>query len=163
MNRRVGLITLGLTGIALIVGCSSDKPKMAKVSGVVTLDGKPLPHAFVSFQPMAQSEGSASAGPGSVGKTDEQGRFKLYTDRYGEGAVVGTHRVRITIVPGHGRVEQETNALGTPDNAPGAGAKGQELDPIPLDWNERSKVDFEVTAAGTDKANFEIVTKKDKK
>jgi len=152
---------LGLLGLALLAGCGESGPKLAKVSGVVTLDGKPFPNAYVSFQPMAEG-GKPDPGPGSVGRTDEQGRFRMFTDKLGEGAVVGRHRVRITIVPGHGNRVEESNKLGTPDNAPGAGAKGStsERDPIPLDWNEDSKHEFEVMAGGTDKANFDIVTKK---
>jgi hypothetical protein len=58
-------------------------------------------------------------------------------------------------------VEEPPNPLGTPDDAPGAGKGKMELDPIPLEWNENSKVEFEVKP-GTNEATFNIVTKKDK-
>ena len=160
--RRAGMAALGLLAAGLIAGCGDGGPKLAKVTGVVTFDGKPFANAYVSFQPIASGD-NINPGPGSVGRTDEQGKFRLFTDRLGEGAVVGTHRVRITIVPGHGTRVEESNALGTPDDAPGAGAKGStmELDPIPLEWNEKSNVQFEVKA-GTNEANFHIETKKKK-
>lgn len=160
--RRVVTAAVGLFGAVLFAGCGGDGPRLAKVSGVVTLDGKPFANGFVNFQPIG-SANNPNPGPGSVGRTDEQGRYRLFTDQYGEGAVVATHRVRITIVPGHGVKDSEVDKLGTPDDAPGAGQKGSgmELDPIPLEWNENSKVDFEVKP-GDNTADFHIVTKKEK-
>jgi len=158
--RRAGWTVFGLLAIVLVTGCGgSSGPKLAKVTGVVTLDGKPFADAYVNFQPIGTAE-NPNPGTGSVGRTDDQGKFRLFTERHGEGAVIGPHRVRITIVPGKGTVVEETpNPLGTPDDAPGRG-KG-ERDPIPLEWNENSKVEFEVKP-GTNEATFNIVTKKDK-
>jgi hypothetical protein len=62
------------------------------VSGVVLLDGKPMPDAIVQFipEPDKNTEGSTSSG-----KTDGEGRFRLRSeDKYArDGAVVGFHRV----------------------------------------------------------------------
>lgn len=160
--RRVGLIALGLFGAALLLGCGGSGPKLAKVSGMVTLDGVPYANALVNFQPMATGD-NPNPGVGSVGRTDASGRYRLMTINKEDGAVVGLHRVRITTVPGHGAMVEETNKLGTPDDAPGAGPKSKtEMDPIPLEWNENSKIEFEVRTGGTDQAHFDIVTKKRK-
>jgi hypothetical protein len=73
--------------------CNSGSP-FAEVSGVVVLDGKPMPEAIVQFLPDPDKK---TEGPTSSGKTDEAGRFRLMSeDKYGkDGAVVGFHRVVI--------------------------------------------------------------------
>lgn len=64
---------------------------MAKVSGIVTLDGQPLPHGTVQFVPDA-SQGTE--GPPGVGRIDEKGRFAITTAGV-KGAVVGHHKIRV--------------------------------------------------------------------
>jgi hypothetical protein len=66
---------------------------------------------------------------------------------------VGKHLVKIST---RGPVMQFDPAVGSPDNAP-ANVK---RDLIPAAWNTLSDKEFEVPAGGTDKANFDIVTKK---
>lgn len=77
-----------LIGLAVgLTGCS-DKLQVAEVSGVVTVDGKPLELVQVEFWP--------SNGPRSIGKTDAQGKFTLETDdRTQKGAVPGKHKVAL--------------------------------------------------------------------
>lgn len=75
---------------AIVAGCSDGLPPLGKVSGQVTLDGKPLPGADVFFVP--------ESGIQSYGRTDEQGFYKLsYVSKKGReaGAVIGKHRVSI--------------------------------------------------------------------
>src|SRR5262245_22615782 len=85
--------------------CSS-RPPFAEVSGVVLLDGKPMPDAIVQFLPDPDKN---TEGPTSSGKTDEEGRFHLMSeDKYGrDGAVVGFHRVVVwdarTVAPPRNR------------------------------------------------------------
>src|SRR5688572_21672020 len=157
--RRMGLLVVWVLAAVPLSGCGGG-PKMAKVMGVVTLDGKPYPNALVSFQPIGTAD-DPNPGEGSVGRTDENGRFDLYCDAK-RGAVVGKHRVRITTVPGHGTFEDPNpNSLGTPDDAPGVPDKGKsEFEPIPLEWNENSDKTFDVPPEGTDKATFNIVRPK---
>jgi hypothetical protein len=73
-----------------IVGCGGSG--VAPVSGRVTLDGRPLEHADVTFQP----EGSLRP---SVGRTDADGRYELAYKRGELGALVGEHTVRIYVSP----------------------------------------------------------------
>lgn len=90
-SLRFLLVLSFLVGLA---GCSKpDHPQVGRVSGVVTLDGKPLAGATVMFQPL---EGRAS-----IGTTDDAGRYSLtYLDGV-PGAKVGPHKVIIrTEVPG---------------------------------------------------------------
>ena len=96
--------------------CSSGSP-FAEVSGVVLLDGKPMPDAIVQFVPEPDKN---TNGPPSGGKTDEEGRFRLQSeDKYAKGgAVVGFHRVVIrdkrAIAPGRNRWEDPMKRPKTP-------------------------------------------------
>src|SRR5215470_13236777 len=79
------------------VGCGNDQ--VAPVSGRVTLDGQPLANAAVTFQPV-RTEGKGNPGPGSGGFTDADGRYTLkVTGTEARGAVVGKHKVTISLVP----------------------------------------------------------------
>jgi hypothetical protein len=76
--------------LAAIVGCGGSG--VAPVSGRVTLDGRPLQHADVMFQP----DGAQRP---SVGRTDADGRYELAYKRGEPGAIVGEHTVRIYVSP----------------------------------------------------------------
>jgi hypothetical protein len=74
-----------------VAGCggTGDRPKIAEVTGVVTLDGVPLPGASITFnQPGFRS---------SIGNTDEQGQYELIYIRDIRGAVLGEHEVKIKV------------------------------------------------------------------
>lgn len=73
---------------ATACGCWSRKPNVASVTGVVTLDGKPVARATVGFQPRT--------GRPAYGGTDEHGHYRLFYDFRSAGAVVGTCDVTIT-------------------------------------------------------------------
>jgi hypothetical protein len=144
----------GAFGLAvMLAGCSGGK--YAPVSGVVTLDGKPYGQAVVSFQPIGTPE-NPNPGRGSSAYTDENGKFVLMSDNTTRGAVVGKHRVRI-MTKGNDVVGQNSET-GSDDETP----VKRNLDPIPPEWNALSNVEFDVPRGGTDKANFDIVTKKKK-
>jgi hypothetical protein len=81
-------VLIALVGLA---SCES-KPAFAEVSGVVLLDGQPMPEALVVFLPDPEQ---GTNGPRCSGITDAQGRFKLVRDDAGAGAVVGSHRVLV--------------------------------------------------------------------
>jgi hypothetical protein len=69
-----------------MVGCSGE-PRLAPVTGTVTVNGKPLDNVQVEFWPQVR-------GPRSIGATDKDGRFTLTPDNgKGLGAVVGAHKV----------------------------------------------------------------------
>jgi hypothetical protein len=150
-----GLRFLGVGVLFAAAGCSGGA-KFAPVSGVVTLDGKPYGNAVVSFQPIGD-KGNPNPGKGSSAYTDENGRFVLVGADGEDGAVVGKHLVRI-MTRGNDVVGQPE--VGSPDDAPVGRGK---VDPIPPEWNALSKVEFEVPKGGTDKANFDITSRKGKK
>lgn len=90
MKPLCGLLVLLVTCL-LIAGCSGqgDRPDIGKVTGIVTLDGQPLPNASISFN-------QAGFRP-SVGQTDEQGKYELIYIRDVKGAAVGEHLVKIKV------------------------------------------------------------------
>lgn len=83
-------ITLLSFSLVLLSGCGggSDTPPLGTVSGVVTLDEKPLADAEVTFQP--------ETGRPSLGKTDSQGNYTLAYTVNDNGALIGPHKVIIT-------------------------------------------------------------------
>ena len=86
----------GLVCIALIVaaGCSgapADQPELGLVSGTVTLDGQPLPEAYVTFTP--------KKGRSSSGITDGAGHYELFYTGDTKGAMIGRHKVDIRTIP----------------------------------------------------------------
>ena len=90
MRIRRGLAIAATVSAVLAGGCSrSDRPPLGLVTGTVTLDGRPLGAALVSFTP---------EGPGrtSLGTTDAEGRYRLAYLRDIVGANPGRHVVRIT-------------------------------------------------------------------
>ena len=77
----------------LLSGCQkSDRPPLGRVTGTITLDGRPLAGAGISFQ----QEGFHP----SLGRTDTEGRYTLVYLRDVEGAVLGRHEVKIDVIPG---------------------------------------------------------------
>lgn len=136
---------------AAVVGCGGSK--YAPVSGVVKLNGQPYAKAVVSFQPMSTAD-NPHPGRGSSAYTDDTGRFVLVSDDDQNGAVIGKHRVRI-MTRGNDVVGQSPEG-GTPDGAPA----NRVVDPIPPEWNALSDKEFEVPSGGTDKADFDIITKR---
>ena len=85
---------LALILIAIFTGCCGrrvDLPPIADVSGIVTLDGAPLPNASVQFIPDAAK---GTQGAPAVGFTDATGKYELVTATV-EGAIVGHHQIRV--------------------------------------------------------------------
>ena len=73
----------------LIAGCAQpDVPQLGQVTGIVTLNGEPLPHARVCFTP--------DTGRPSVGLTGASGRYWLTYKANIAGAVTGHHTVAIS-------------------------------------------------------------------
>lgn len=72
------------------VGCGRSRPNVpfGTVQGTVTLDGKPLAGAAVTFEP--------EVGRPSYATTGESGEYSLMYRGNPWGAIVGHHRVRIT-------------------------------------------------------------------
>lgn len=84
---------LRFVGLCLILqGCGgTGHPKLVPVTGLVTLDGRQLAGADVTFMPIGETRGA-----GSHGRTGPDGRYSLTAVRGGRGAVPGTYKVIIS-------------------------------------------------------------------
>ncbi len=130
--------------LLVAAGCGEKQKDLADVSGVVTLDGRPLAGGTVRFQPIAPS-GSTIAGKGSYATTDSAGKYQLKTIDEKPGAVVGDHNVMI-----YGPHAQANAAI---DDAP----RSREI--VPRKYNAETTLTFSVPAEGSTKANFDLSTK----
>jgi hypothetical protein len=100
---------VGLLIVVALSGCSGgDKPKLAPVTGLVTLDGQPVEGAAVMFVPTA-------GGRPAQGLTDAQGHFELMTFKTGDGALLGEHRVSVTKMTLSGVTTTDDGLSGTTD------------------------------------------------
>lgn len=107
------LVAFGAAGLLLIVpaGCGPAGPPTQAVSGLVTLDDKPVSGATVTFAP------TAAGGVFASGITDGEGRFTLNAAiagaKAGAGTLPGEYRVSIS------KVESSESAKPDDPNAPG--------------------------------------------
>jgi hypothetical protein len=133
---RYGWMALIAIVLAGFEGCG--KSRFVPVSGVVTLDGKPLAGAGLQFRPDSSSGQYASA------KTGNDGTFTAATGE-GKGMAPGTYRVLVTArklghgvsvpsqyssaettplrdikIPADGPLELELQSKGKPKSPPGA-------------------------------------------
>lgn len=156
--RRILPAALGVAAL-LLAGCGGGGPKLAGVSGVVTVDGKPYKNAVVSFQPQG-SGATENPGVGSTALTDENGKFTLTTIDGKPGAVVGRHKVRIQTKRDNPTAYFDP-ATGSDDNQAFDPKKQPKVDPIPTEWYaDTGGKEFTVPEGGTDQANFEIESMK---
>lgn len=137
---RAAIVCLGLS---LILGCADGGPERGEVSGRVTVDGKPVPNATVSFFP------ESANGTPSYGATDSDGRYTLMFTRSKSGAMTGKSRVEI--------VTQKISA----SEAAEMKAEGQQVDTtyiaIPPKYAEPGALTANVEG-GRNEINFELTT-----
>ena len=129
--RRLAAVAVCGMGLLAFAGCGgSGRPDLGRVHGRVTMDGNPLVHAGIAFQPL-------SKGRESFGCTDANGDYELKykPDVYGVG--VGENSVRITT--------QRTNDPKT--------------ETVPARYNTQTTLRFEVKG-GDNVANFDLTSEK---
>lgn len=151
LKRSDSLVVL----LCLLPGCGDKGYETVPVSGCVTLDGKPLADVGLTFVPLAKDTKGPDVGPGSIGKTDANGRFVLQTVRGEKGAVPTEHVVRM-------EMSSDQGDMGTPEgfgpegaNVPRPTARTSLLPRNALDGS----LHFEVPPQGTDQANFDLVSR----
>jgi hypothetical protein len=89
VRRQAKLLVITLVCLlAGAAGCGGNALGLVEVNGTVTLDGTPLSDADVIFQPVD--------GRPSIGRTDSDGYYELNYMDDKQGALPGTHQVRIT-------------------------------------------------------------------
>jgi hypothetical protein len=137
---RMQVRLIAMAGLVAIGGCGCRRD-IVPVSGLVTLDGRPLAGAVVTLQPLSGGNTRPSLASGSVGRTDAAGRFTLRLiapDR--PGAAIGEHSVTISTA-----------------TAAAADASAPQGERVPKAWRDGSQR-FQVPTGGTAAANFEIKT-----
>jgi hypothetical protein len=93
-NLLPRLLLAGITLVAL--GCGKpEPPARVPVSGIVTIDGQPVPSAAVTFYPLFEGFGGEVI---AEGVTDAGGRYTL-TCPLGDGACLGKHKVTVADAP----------------------------------------------------------------
>lgn len=131
-KRISGGLLLALMIAVIPGGCGSDLD-LGSVTGTVTLDGKPVPDAYVVFTPKG-------AGRPSQTKSNEQGRFTLRFNASNAGALVGDHSVTVST----GDITND-------------GKNIPEI--IPAKYNRKGSIDVTVVS-GTNEINLELVSAK---
>ena len=128
--------------LLMMMGCGGEGYRRVPVSGVVTLDGDPLPQARVSFEP--RREGSQlNAGPGSYATTDAKGRYRMETIHGRRGAVVATHDVTISTFHAKMNPAKDEVDVITPER-------------VPEPYRQQGALTFAVPPEGTDAADFSL-------
>jgi hypothetical protein len=135
-----------------LVGCGDAKP--VKVQGAVTLDGKPLAGAMVTFLPFNEKQGRAAAG-----LTQADGSFRLTTGKIDDGALPGQYRVTVVMpnddpanVSGGNPMEMDDKAkraffskASPAGKAEAAKHKTKKVSPIPAVYGEPLKTPLKET------------------
>lgn len=129
-------IHLGWLGLVLTASGCGDVIEYFPVTGQVTLDGKPLPDAVVSFMP--DDEG----GVATLGETDGDGVYTLRQTADSSGAPVGKYTVRIT-----------TYREGKPDADPPIPGVPEE---VPAEYNLRTTLSAEVEPKEENTIGFKL-------
>jgi hypothetical protein len=131
-------ILLAVFGFTL--GCSSGELPVAPAHGKVTYKGKPLEFGTVMFEP--------KQGPPATGQIQPDGTFVLGTYGSGDGAIVGSHTVRIAC-----------NETQRPGYKPPVGEEpgaGKSLIPEKYGQPSLSQLTAEVTADGPNEFPFDL-------
>jgi hypothetical protein len=118
-------------------GCGADNGlTLAKVSGKVTFNGKPVTNGTVFFMP---DESAGTVGPAAAASLKADGTYIMSTENPSDGVIVGTHRVGITGIEPIEGGEATPEIDPTKDAAAFMKAKAQAARPAP-----RAKADDEV-------------------
>jgi hypothetical protein len=151
-------------------GCTGggNEVDLGTVSGVVTMDGKPLADAIVVFAP---AEGNPS-----TGRTDTNGSYELSYLGNAKGAILGNHKVSITTGEFLDEAEtidgdtdlanvdlSETTAIETPPDSGESQSRNHspkdvKKETIPAKYNSQTELKADVKA-GANTFNFDLVSK----
>lgn len=150
MMRHPLLFPIAIFSLAALLGCSGAPQanygllNLVDAYGTVTLDGKPLPDAVVTFD--------AKDGQFSYGLTDSRGRYTLQIDSVKRGVTPGRKTVRIS-------TSRKILGLNSSEEGSGGGEGASESEPakelVPDKYYKKSELTAEVSASNTT-FNFEL-------
>ena len=141
-------------GIVMLSGCSAGEPagpKTAKVTGVVTYQGKPVAEATVVFL----GDGRIQA---AQALTNDAGLFVLTTTKPGDGAVPGNHVVSVTKVVGNlaATSKKDLSMEGAVKAGEDAAKESKLLHLVPQKYSAASSSPLRFTVKEGEKNHFEI-------
>jgi hypothetical protein len=122
--------------IASATGCGNSG--LAKVSGRVTVGGRPVTSGMIMFYP--------ASGPGAVGEIMPDGTYTLTTYRSGDGAAIGTHAVAIHATSIGAGSLVEAKSIADELRVPGQPASGKILVPGQVRWLVPEKYSLPATS-----------------
>ncbi|MCA9012217.1 MAG: hypothetical protein KDB01_20835 [Planctomycetaceae bacterium] len=140
MNSFRNVSIFWFVGSCLLAGCggAGDRPELGTVTGVVTMDDKPLPNVWVMFIP--------SSGRTSIARTDENGAYDLKYLEGANGAKIDSHTVSIATYH-----EDEIEELRYNSQEP-------VTEPIPAKYNSKTTLKADVVA-GANVIDFKLESK----
>ncbi|MCC7083753.1 MAG: hypothetical protein IT427_01960 [Pirellulales bacterium] len=143
LSTRAALCVWCAIATASWDGCSKGGPERVIVSGMISHNGKAIPHGIIRFTPNDNVPGS------TVAATIADGKYRVESRG---GVPVGTHKIQI---------EAYRLASGTPKtNAPGARSipnDAQREQYLPDKYNKRTSLEFIVDSQhGEITKNFEL-------
>ena len=140
--------------VLFLTGCGDG---LSAISGKVTMDGKPLPNAIVTFVP---AEGGSSA----TGQTDDAGAYKLISV-LGDGLPPGKYKVTVTTAQTTTASDSSEIDMNSPEYLAMASGVGMESgktkapkEPIPAKYNSATQLLQEV-GAGKNEIDLELTSK----
>ncbi|WDI42581.1 carboxypeptidase regulatory-like domain-containing protein [Bremerella sp. P1] len=136
IKHRLMVMLLG-AALMTTVGCGGGEyDNLGEVSGKITLDGEPLKHAVITFQPQG--------GRPAYGKTGEDGKYRMMYTGSQAGATVGMNTV--TITNGGEKRDEETGKIWF------------QKEQVPPKYNSKTELTYDVQA-GSQTHDFELKTK----
>ncbi|WP_437225119.1 carboxypeptidase-like regulatory domain-containing protein [Planctomicrobium sp. SH661] len=135
LSAHVGTLSLMTF---LLSGCSGaqDTPGLVKVTGLVTMNGAPLPGAEVTFRP--------EKGRLSSGITDDSGRYSLVYMQGVPGALPGKHTVSIsTLIEANSDSDDPLQRDGRPES-------------IAAKFNTQSTLEASLPAKGAVELSYDV-------
>jgi len=140
MRTLLPIVVISLLSLA---GCERG-PRIVPVSGVITLDGKPVKDAAVMFL-------STPGGRVATGNTDAAGRYSLTTHPSGNGAYEGTHTVTVTLYR-----DESSPGTNTPEGAVSGSSLVKFVWLVPEKYSRPSESGLTATVKYGEKGNYDF-------
>lgn len=140
MWYRIGILLLACVGFTWS-GCKPSGPELREVTGTVTVNGKPVAGAVLTFVP-------AAGGSPSYGATDHEGKYRLAFTDTKFGAMVGEHDVEIAVnkLSAAERAEMKAQGMEVPDQQASIPKKYREKGALKATVERKANViDFPMT------------------
>ncbi len=111
--------SIGLPLLMALAGCGGrgDTPEIARVTGTVTRNGKPVPNLMVNFMP--------EAGRPSWGQTDTTGHYEMVYDENYKGVKLG--RSKVYVLSSQASIDGGASKKSRAEAAAGSGISAEDM------------------------------------